>query len=136
MVALLHPLAEVRRRRDREAHLDLAALELASDLEAGVPEDREHRGVLGEHDCEEPLDARLGRERRELLEESRGRPAALQLVGNREGDLCGGAVSQTSVFRERHDPLAAVLVGDGAEERASVGPVGLDEARHKRFVDP
>ena len=62
-------------------------LELARDLEAGVGEDGEHRGVLGQHLGDEALDPGLGRARGELLEQARADPAALQLVGDGEGDL-------------------------------------------------
>jgi hypothetical protein len=116
VIALLDAFAELLRGRDREAHLDLPAFELPGDLEARIPEDREHRVVLGEHYCEESLDALLCRAWRELLEEARGRAASLQLVGDGEGDLRGRAIAQSGPLGERDDPLAAVLAGDGADE--------------------
>ena len=66
-----------RRLRDREAHLDFAATERPRELEAGVVEYCEHRGVLGQHFCDELLDAMLGRARCELLEQSRRGAAPL-----------------------------------------------------------
>ncbi len=57
MVALLDVLAVGLGRRDRELHLDLAALELPRQLEAGGLEDAEHVPVVGEHFGQEALDS-------------------------------------------------------------------------------
>ena len=107
VVALVDALLVARGRRDREAHLDLAALELARDLEAGVGEDREHRPVLGQHLGDEALDPGARPRRGELLEQARADAAALQLVGDGEGHLGRGGLAQPHVARERDDALLA-----------------------------
>ena len=130
MVALVHARGEPLGGRDREPHLDGAALELAHDLEADVLEDLEHRAVVREHLGEERLDPERARARGELLQEPGAEPLALELVGDHERDLRRGRVTQPREARQGDDP-----VPEHAHERASLGPVGLDEGLHHPRVD-
>ena len=61
VVARVDVLAVALGRRDRELHLELAALELARQLEAGRLEDAEHGAVVRQHLGDEALDPDLGR---------------------------------------------------------------------------
>ena len=135
VVALLDPGAEVLRRGDREAHLDLAAAERARHLEARVAEDCEHRRVLGEHLGDELLDTDLGRSDGELLEQSRRSAAALKLVRDRECDLCGRGIAQARVLRDRDDVLGSLFVGQRANQGAAVDPVGIEDMLDELCVD-
>ena len=87
VVALVHARPERLGRGDRERDLDLAAVELARDVEARVPEDREHRAVLGQHLGDEALDPGRRARAGELLEQPRADPAPLMLVRDRERHL-------------------------------------------------
>ena len=129
MVALVDAGAKGLGRRDREAHLDLAALELANGFEAGVAEDSEHRRVVGQHLGDEALDPGGGRALGELLEQPRPDPAPLELVGDREGDLRRGLVPQAQVLGHRDD-----LVACDGDEHAAVAPVRVEEVRDQRLV--
>ena len=135
MVALLDACAEPIGRGDREADFDFAAAERARLLEARVTEDGEHRGVVGQHLGDEAFDAGLRGTRRELLEEARRRAAALQLVGDGEGDLSCRGVAQPRVLGERDDSLVACSVGEQADQRAAIGPVRIEVRLHERLVD-
>ena len=126
VVALLDALAVALRRRDRELHLDLAALELARQLEAGGLEDAEHAPVVRQHLGDEALDPDLRRALGELLEQPRADAAALVLVGDRERRLGEARVAQPHVVRDRDDALAAVL-GERPEQRAALVPVRLEQ---------
>ena len=64
---------------------------------------------------------------RELLEQARADPAALLLVGDGERDLGGRGVAQARVARERDDRARAVRPRERADERAALGPVGVEE---------
>src|SRR5207247_1353286 len=77
VVPLLDPRAEALRGGDREAQLDLAAAQLAHDLESCVAEDAERRTVVGHHVRDEALDPRLAGAGGELLEEPGSNPPAL-----------------------------------------------------------
>ena len=126
VVARVDVLAVALRRRDRELHLHLAALELAGQLEACRLEDAEHGPVVRQHVGDEALDPDLGRARRELLEQPGADAAALMLVGDGEGRLGELGVAQADVVRDGDDPLA-VLVDERAQERPALLPVRLDE---------
>ena len=63
---------------------------------------------LGQHLRDEPLDAALGGERGEALEQPGADAAPLEGVADGEGDLGGRRVPQARVVRERDDaPLEA-----------------------------
>ena len=126
VVARLDVLAVALRRRDRELHLQLAALELAGQLEACRLEDAEHRPVLRQHVGDEALDPDLGRALRELLEQPGADAAALVLVGDGERRLGELAVAQADVVGDGDDPLA-LLVDQRAQEHPALLPVRLDE---------
>ena len=82
-------------------HLDLAVLELAHDLEAGVGEDiRASPGSPRGPRRRSGSIAGAGRAVGELLEQARADPAALLLVGDREGDLGRRRVAQAHVVRD------------------------------------
>ena len=102
VVARRDLLAVRRRRRDREADLDLAAVGDARDVEACVAEDGHHRVVVVQHLGDELLDARLGGAGGELLEEARADPALLEAVVDGERDLGDARVAQPHPVRERH----------------------------------
>ena len=71
----------------RELKGDLAVLEMAGRLVAGVAEHAHHAGVLGEHDRVELPHARFACRRREVLEQHRTDAASLMRVSDDEGDL-------------------------------------------------
>ena len=99
VVALLDPRAELLGRCDREPNLDLAALERARHLEAGVSEDAEHRRVLRQHVGDEALDADVCRARCEPFEQPRRSSAPLQIVRDGECDLRRRRIAQACVLR-------------------------------------
>ena len=109
VVALLDPRAELLGRCDREPNLDLAALERARHLEAGVSEDAEHGRVLGQHVGDEALDADVCRARCEPFEQPRRSSAPLQIVRDGECDLRSRRVTQARVLRRRDDALVSLL---------------------------
>ena len=135
VVAGLDVVAVALRRRDRELHLHLAALELAGQLEACRFEDAEHRAVLRQHVGDEALDPDLGRARRELLEQPGADAAALVLVGDRERRLGELAVAQSDIVGDGDEPLA-FIVDERADQHPTLLPVrvdeGLDEPRRRR----
>ena len=93
VVALLHALAVRVGGADRERDLDLAAVQLAADLEAGVLEDAQHRAVLAQHFRDEALDSRLTGSPGQLLEESYPDAASLEVVGDGAGTEASLAAS-------------------------------------------
>ena len=96
--------------------------------EAGVLEHPQHRLVRRHHLGDERLDAGAGRKLCELLEQPRADAVALELVGDREGDLRRRGVAKPHVARERHDPLLRPLA-ERADQRAALGPVRIEEGR-------
>ena len=135
MVALFDASAEPLRRRDREAHLDLAAVERPRHLEACVAEDCEHRRILRKYLRHEALDSNLRGANRELLEQPCGCAPPLKLVCHGEGDLCDHRVAKARVLGDRDDPFAACPVCEHTDQRAAVGPVGVEEVLDERCVD-
>ena len=135
VVALVDMGAVRLGRRDGELELEDSLLELAGDIEPGVPEDAQHASVLGQHDRNEPLDAVSACEGRQLLEQPRSDPSTLELVRHREGNLGLGGITEPVVRRDRDDAVAAVGA-QGADQRAALGPVRiqdpLDERRCER----
>jgi hypothetical protein len=125
MVALGKALLEPLGTSDRERDLDLPARELAGQLEAERLEDAEHPPVVGQHECDEPLDAVVGRPLGELLDETRAHAAPLERVGHRERRLGGRGIAQPRVVRKRHHPLRPVL-GERAEQGAALRPVRVE----------
>ena len=127
VVALLD--AAARSARSARSGTATSTTPLASSprqLEAGALEDAEHRLVLGQHLGDEALDPDARRARGELLEQPRADPASLLGVGDGEGRLGDGRVAQPDVVADRDDALA-VLVGERAEQRAALGPVGIEQ---------
>ena len=94
------------------------------DLEAGVEEDPQHPGVLGEHLGDEAAYALVPRGGREVLEQQAADAAAAQGVGDQEGHL-GGVGADPLGGRERDH--AAVHRGDQAGHR--VRAAALEEVR-------
>ena len=115
--------------------LDLAALDLALDLEADVREDDEHVAVLGEHVGDEARDPELAGAERELLEQARADAAALLLVGHGERDLGRGRVAQARVARERDDALGLAVAGERADEGAALDQSGVEVRLDEAVVD-
>ena len=120
-------------RDDRELHLDLAALQLARELEARGLEDAEHVAVVREDARHEALDAHLRGPSRELLEQPGADAATLMLVGNGERSLRGRRVAESHVVRDGHDEFA-VAVGERSHQRASLLPVRLENRLDDAFV--
>jgi hypothetical protein len=118
------------RRCDRKLHLDLAAIERAADLEAGVTKDAEHGAVLRQHLRYEPLDAGCCRALGKPLEQPRPDATPLQLVGDHERDLGCARITQPRVARKRDDPA---LIGRG--KRTSRLPFRIEEHRDELPVD-
>ena len=83
--------------------LDLAALELAADLEAHRLEDAEHVAVVGHHLGHEPLDPHGRGARGELLEQAGADAAPLVLVGDGERRLRDRAVAEPHVVAHGDD---------------------------------
>ena len=125
MVALVDPLAVALCRGDRELHLELAAFELARELETGRLEDAQHVAVVRQHLRDEALDSLLGGTGGELLEQPRADPAALVVVGDRERRFRDGRVAEAHVVGDRDDALGAVDL-ERPEQRAALVPVGLE----------
>ena len=80
--------------------LDLAAFELAGELEAGGLEDAEHVAVVGHHLGDEALDTDIGRAIREPLQQPRADPSPLMLVRDRERRLRETRVAQPHVVAD------------------------------------
>ena len=135
MVALLDARPEPFGRRDREAHLDLAAGERARHLEAGVAKDGEHRRVVGKDLGDERLDAGLRGPRRQLLEHPCRCAASLELVRDRERDLRDSRVAQPRELGDGDDLLRAGPVGEDADERTAVVRVRLEEVLDECLID-
>src|SRR5207248_5614262 len=70
VVSLVDSSEIALRRRDRKRDFDLAAAELAGDLEPGVLEHAEHRAVFRQHLRNEPFDPDAGGAGREPLEQA------------------------------------------------------------------
>ena len=130
VVAEVDLLEVARRRIDRQRHLGDAALELALELEARALEDAQHRAVVGQHLGQEAADADPAGLLGELLEQPRADALALELVGDREGDLGARGIAQAHVAAERHDPLAR-LVGDRPRQCPALEPVGIEHRLHE-----
>ena len=131
MVALLDPRAKALGGRDREAQLDLSALERPHDLEARIREDAERRAVLRHHLGDEARDPGDRGPLRELLQEAGADPAALLLVGDREGDLRHSRLAQARIAREGDD-----AVFERADEGAALDPVRVEERLDEPCVGP
>jgi len=116
-----------------EADLDLAATEVTRDVEAGVGEDAEHGAIPREDFRDEALDTGCTGAYRQLLQKACADAATLQLVGDREGDLGDGRVTQSSELGDGDDTLGRPVTDD-ADKRAAV--VGLrQQVRDERDVD-
>ena len=112
-------------RRDRELHLELAALELARQLESGGLEHAQHGAVVGQHVGDEALDSHLGGALGQPLEQSSADPASLMLVGDGERRFGQLRVSEPDVVRQG-DHMLDVVVDERAEQRTALLPVRLD----------
>jgi hypothetical protein len=123
VVALGHARLVRLGRPDRKVDLDLAAGELAAELEADRLEDAEHGPVVGEDFRDEPLDPDPRREPGELLDEPGADSPALELVCDREGCLGERRLAQPHVVGDGHDALAG-FARDRAEQRSALDPVG------------
>jgi hypothetical protein len=134
VVALVDTRLEALGRGDGEPHLDLAARELAGQLEPDRLEHAEHVAVVGEHLREEGLDSDRRRPARELLEEPGPDPTALELVGDAERGLGDGRVAEALVARDRDD-LLAVTLREGPEQRASLRPVRVEQPLDELWPD-
>ena len=135
VVALVDMGAVCLGRSDGELELEDSLLELAGDIEPGVPEDAQHASVLGQDDRNEPLDAVSACEGRQLLEQPRSDPSTLELVRHRERNLGLGGITEPVIGRDRDDAVATVRA-QSPDQRAALGPVRiqdpLDERRCER----
>jgi hypothetical protein len=136
VVAAVCLLEERRRRRDRKLDLDLAQVELARHREADLLEDLQHLAVRGHHIGDEALDPRSCGACRQPLEQACADAAALEVVRDRKRDLRPRRAAQSHVVRKRDDSLAALLVGERADQRSAFRPVGIDEGCNERRPDP
>ena len=98
--------APLRGDRRGQSHGDLAGLRTDVDGKAAVPEDVDHRVVVGQHHRVEGGDAAFRGIRGELLQEQRRQPPFLPRVRDRERDL-GGVAVDADPHRVRHDRSAA-----------------------------
>ena len=126
VVALLDPRVERAGRGDREAKLDLAAVALAHELEAGV----------GEHRRARPrFDASTSATKREIAVLRAPGPRAARAAGCRsraparrrataKAISAASLVADPRVARDRDDALVAVAVCEPAGERAAVDQSG------------
>ena len=126
VVALLDALLELLGRRDRKLDLDDAVGQLARHIEPRAPEDAEHRLVLGQHLRDEAFDPDGGGASGQPLEQPRADPSPLLRVGDGEGRFRNGRISQADVVADRDDALT-ILVGQRAEERSALRPVGIEK---------
>ena len=120
MVALVDAGAIPLRRRDREADLEFAPLQLPCHLETGGIEHAEHGAILRHHLGDEALDPDLAGPPRELLQQPSADTAALVLVRDREGGFCCALVAEAHVLGDRDDAVAELT-----DEDAALTPVGL-----------
>ena len=67
---------------------------------------------------------------RQLLEQPRADPLALELVGNRERRLGRLRIAEADVVPDADDACVGAIAHD-ADQRAALGPVRLDEAPHE-----
>ena len=102
VIALGDALAVALGRDDRELHLDLAAFELARELESRGRKDAEHVAVVREDACHEALDADLRGTGRELLEQPSADAATLVLVRDGERRLGCRRVAKPHVVGDGH----------------------------------
>jgi hypothetical protein len=96
---------------DGETELDLAALSHVPELEPGVFEHCQRRGVRCHHLGDEPFDAGVARPAGELLEQACADPAALLGVIDRERHLGPFASADTCVASNRDHALLTIAVG-------------------------
>jgi hypothetical protein len=135
VVALVDPRPVLLGRLDREADLELAAVQLPRHLEPGALEDAQHGRVVQLNVRDEALDPLACGESRETLEQPGADAAALQIVRDREGGLGGGGIAQAVVLADRNDPPLPVAVRQRADEDAAVAPVGLEEVHDELLVN-
>jgi hypothetical protein len=74
--------------------------------------------------------------RGESLEQPTADAAALEIVGDREGDFGPRAVAQTDVRADANDPRLVVSPGQLADERKRLTTVPFEERCHEMLVDP
>lgn len=80
---------------DREFRLDLSPGLARIDTGTARPEVLDHRVVLGEHVRHERRYPMLGRRLRQLTDQDRADPPALELIGDRAAHLCAPALPRT-----------------------------------------
>jgi hypothetical protein len=131
VIALINPFAIRLRRGGRKADFENPAGKAPRYVEARAGEYVEHGTVLRKDFRDERLDPALGAEVGELLEQTCANAMALIAVVDREGDLCAPLVAEPRPARYRHDSLGT-LVFDDADERAPVGPIGIEERSDER----
>jgi hypothetical protein len=161
---LLEALRRALAEGGRQLDVDRAGLGGGLDREAALAEDLDHAVVLRHHLGEEGLDPVLLGDLGEVGEQDRPQPLALELVGDREGDLGAagagadvGAVADRAAagvvrpagLAARRDEAVAPRVVDFAElarrggqvarpgeeaERARVGPEPLEQLQQRRLV--
>ena len=119
------------RRRRSGLELEGPLVELAGHVEAGVPEHAEHGDVPGQDLGDEALDPVGGRVPRELLEQAGADAAARRVVGDREGHLRGGRVTQAVVGRTATTRSLSVR-RERPDQRAAIGPVRLERVADQR----
>ena len=130
MVALVHPGAQRLGRLELQPDLCGSRFEQAALLEAGVGEDSQHPDVVRHDFSDELVDPDARREWREPFEQTGRDPAALELVGDRKGDLGRAGSAEPHVTRQRDD-----LVVLRSDERAALDPVGLEHRLDETLVN-
>ena len=113
---------ERRRDRQRERHLEHAALVRGGHGEARVAEHVEHAPVAGEHVSVEGPDPLRAGQPRQVFQQSGPYPMPLQRIGDRECDLRAVAVRRIAIETgESHNPPARLggnrRTGGAVDER-------------------
>jgi hypothetical protein len=134
VVPCLDAVAVGARRGDRESELDLSALDIVEELEAGVGEHGQSARVRGEDGGDESGDPVGASGVGELLEEPRADPAPLLAVGDGKGHLGGIRAGKPRVARHGDDAIVAGHVQPGRES-ATLDPVGIEQAVGEAPVD-
>ena len=132
-VAVLELAPRVLAQLGRELELDPVRRGVHLDREAGLAEHADHAPVLGQDGRGERRHAARGGDLGEVGDQDRGQPAALHLVGDREGDL--GAVGPLELEDRVGDD--ALLGAGGDDQAVALGPVALRGHRGRLVeVDP
>ena len=110
------------RRRQRQLHLQRRVIEPRPDVESRIPEDVDHRPVLGHRRRLKALEAVGRREGRQLLQQQRRDASAVQVIVDGKRGL-GDEVGDPEIRGRGDDPfvVAGAAAGDQREALRRIG---------------